>query len=634
MHPALKIVALSLLAIPVLFLLTPTHFEISDVQVQPEAPVTGEASVYTVTINNTGEEALEFGKDARLVLEVDGDAVKSADLMVDPNLGGPAEYLRIGPGSEETWKVTTAEDVAGVRNVRFVLRGSYIYGGKELQGESTWETDVRYRNPPVRDVEVWVTASGGQVKPSVIVSGGQAYTGQAFLTVSRGDEQVFNGTYDLRGGNGFQDYLDLGAGDYVLTTGFGGEEKRVEFSFAGDRVNEVLYSPEGSLPPRGIGRTGNNGTLSTTADGVTTAQVGGTGLFGLLPMWQAAYNGSSHGQLHDYDFDDDGVADTQQCGNCHMGGGSKHSPPLHPLGLGSLDSGEWFFDDDSHRGPNTRLPYQESGLLPGVGCGDCHTPTNPDGFATPRADGSNDPHSVHRDVINREGCIRCHTYDDETFERQPRALGKRYQQGNATRATFGIVNPLNMTRAWDGTFLSTSSEANYTRRGNAPAPGGKGWNRYGRAESTNITQFSCGDCHGQYHLGRGIGFTFDGSVDSRLGPIAIVNDNKSAGVASGGYEFTCGYCHVTDAHAVHTNGRINQNVNFAMMDDMSRNVTLPGVRGAELCGECHAQAISNDYGGHFTPAAATRLGLEGARDAPPGRPGMGKGNADCGFCHF
>jgi len=71
----------------------------------------------------------------------------------------------------------------------------------------------------------------------------------------------------------------------------------------------------------------------------------------------------------------------------------KHSPPLHPISIeanitesgdvyttsaGGTSgwSGQWFYDDDNHRGPNTRLAVAYAGIRPGgeqVEFGACHT---------------------------------------------------------------------------------------------------------------------------------------------------------------------------------------------------------------------------------------------------------------------
>ncbi|MBS1263247.1 MAG: hypothetical protein MAG715_00420 [Methanonatronarchaeales archaeon] len=335
--------------------------------------------------------------------------------------------------------------------------------------------------------------------------------------------------------------------------------------------------------PTGKDRDGGGGDANASV--IETGR-DGTTLFGLLPMWKAAYIGEG---THDYDFDDDGQQTTGQCGNCHMGGGSKHDPPFHPIGLNSRDSGEWFFDADRQSGPNTRLASQPSGLRPAGGtlfCGDCHTPSNLDGFGDPQNSGrTGDPHAVHRDVMAREDCLRCHIGKDQSF-----SGAVTFTQGGAKKETKQIADPINMVRVWDGKLLSTPEESIYDANG-AQVDGG-GWSRYLSPDSEGAVRASCGDCHGVYHMTGGRRFTFDDSAESRRGPIAEVEHDESPEVSSGDNVFTCGQCHVTDVHAVHTNGEINDRVNYRLLTDMSENVTNPGAVGAEFCPVCHGQAAA------------------------------------------
>lgn len=393
--------------------------------------------------------------------------------------------------------------------------------------------------------------------------------------------------------------------------------------------------PIGDEVPTDAGPTATPAPTSTelqdTVTPTVTGQAGTAGdetmLFGLLPMWQAAYNGTG---THNYDFNGDGTPATRQCGNCHMGGGSKHSAPLHPIGLSPTDSGAWFFDDNRQIGPNTRLVSQPAGITPkgmSANCGDCHTPTNAAGFANPDTSGrTSDPHSVHTDVIGREGCIRCHSAGGEMF-----SGAISFRQGNATGATNGISNPINMNRVWDGKFLSSPQEAKYAQDGSV---GQGGWNKYKQADSQGAVAQGCGDCHGQYHANGGLAFTFDDSVGSRSGPIALVNDAESFGINSGGTTFTCGDCHVTDAHAVHTNGLVSSRATYNTLTDLNQTITEPGAQGAEYCPECHGQSIAKDFGNHFSPQAGDYLGLRGPRNVAPDATGMGVQNSDCGFCHL
>jgi len=210
-------------------------------------------------------------------------------------------------------------------------------------------------------------------------------------------------------------------------------------------------------------------------------------------------------------------------------GTGKYNSPLHPIGTHENDTAEWFFDDDQHRGPNTQLAGQDAGIKPKdntVQCGDCHTPTNSSKLAQSDSGSKEDPHSAHRDVSSREGCIRCHSWENVTF-----ASGETwsFDQGNATRMSYGIANPINMTRAWDGKFLSTVSEAayNYSAGGSGLDDTGSGWSKYGSADASNTTAYSCGDCHDQYHADGGLGFTFSEALDSRKEPLTKVNDSNS-----------------------------------------------------------------------------------------------------------
>lgn len=399
--------------------------------------------------------------------------------------------------------------------------------------------------------------------------------------------------------------------------------------------------------------------------------------FGLLPAWQEAYNGSFTGSIT-YDFDGDGVNDTEQCGNCHMmeyqgsGGFSmKHEPPLHPLRYKAtygawnyptaVDTRYWFHDDDLHRGPNTELAYQEAGIRPQgsrvVQCGDCHTPRSPEYLATSAANTSNDPHSVHRDVLTREGCIRCHTFNNRTFQDSLSvgdiSVSTLFVQGNATRSTYGIANPINMTRVWDNRFLSTVEEANYSYDAGSGGlnSSGQGWNVYGSPETSRASQYGCGDCHDQFHAQQGltgtpVEFSFNDSAGSRKGPYAPVNDSKSYGVNASGYK-TCGVCHVTDAHAVHTNGLLNSQAAFSAVNDPTdQSIINSGVLGAELCDECHSQNTGGSAKNPLHPFEPDKLGLGNksnsdaagtSHDRLPDLQSLHLGSdlgTDCGFCHI
>ncbi len=454
----------------------------------------------------------------------------------------------------------------------------------------------------------------------------------------------------------------------------------------------------------GISQNGDPSDLSdvSTIEVTTGADIGATPGYGLLGgRWEKTYNGTSPAG-YDYDFDGDGNATKEQCANCHMNSGrsgktDKHIPPLHPIaieanvteagdsysGLGSVASGwsgQWFHDDDQHRGPNTRLAAAYAGIrLKGkqVECGVCHTARDPVNAFGPEINSSdqftNDPHSVHRDVSAREGCIRCHVYSNTSFYADdPTAAGFQqntlvFTQGNATRNSHGIANPINMTRVWDYStpngpvFLSTTDEANYSYSpgGGGLTTSGNGWTLYGSADG-GTEKYSCTDCHDRFHAeqgfadtgGYGLEFAFNDSAGSRKGPYAPVNDSESIGVVTGGRNITCGLCHPTDVHAVHTNGGMVSKGSYAQVNDgsdqsifgMSTPYTYNGsILGAELCDECHTDNLDGlDPNRHFDNADGRGLGGEhhqewfATHNRYPDLEATSQnwgGVEDCGFCH-
>lgn len=405
-------------------------------------------------------------------------------------------------------------------------------------------------------------------------------------------------------------------------------------------------------------------TDTDTVTQVVTAE-GGTSSndFGLLDLFEDSYSGDSSSA---YDLNGSKpkyTTITEECGNCHMYGFSdetsveKHKPPIHPTHLLDNDSGTWFVDEGRHRGPNTRLATQVAGIQPKgetLQCGNCHAVTEPRKVSEPDAPSSRDPHAVHRDVSNREGCLRCHAGENLSFESNYVA----FTQGNASNATYGVSRPINMTRVWDGQFLSTDAEAEYSHDGST---NGSGWTVYGESSSINSTDYSCGDCHGQIHLR--YSFTFKDSGDNRKGPFTPVKSKNSWGVnASGNYK-VCRDCHVRDTHATHTNGLVQDVANLAeVYNNTDQSIINDGVRGAELCDTCHSQ---NQIYGNPTGLKASHKdskvqkalgfanGTETSHNRPPdlesgyaqsvgdkennGGPG---GNffdpshkEDCGFCH-
>lgn len=427
--------------------------------------------------------------------------------------------------------------------------------------------------------------------------------------------------------------------------------------------------------------TSSDSVQTTDISQETTIQIstgatddGDTPGYGLLPLWQTAYDGSSALRSYHLNESKPSTVIAEECGNCHMEGydddGStrKIHAPFHPLtkvsggstaevGFNRFDTdqtGNWFYDDDLHRGPNTELAAGYAGIKPQgsltVQCGDCHTATN-NNLATSTAGATNDPHSVHRDVLTREGCIRCHVYNNRTFSGDI-----TFTQGNATRSTYGIANPINMTRIWDGKFLSTAQEANYSYDAGVGGlnTSGTGWNIYGTVDGGHGYTYACPDCHDQFHAEQGltgtsVEFSFNDSASSRKGPYAPVEHKNSWGLNVSGVVKTCGDCHVTDAHAVHTNGGLSSQASWDEFSDATdQSIINASVLGAELCDECHSQNVpSGTNKAH--PVNQEVRGLSGSPSTSHNRPpDLESGEAgsngdgpnydpsnpeDCGFCH-
>ena len=375
---------------------------------------------------------------------------------------------------------------------------------------------------------------------------------------------------------------------------------------------------------------GNTSTTTTQADGPTqNAQVAS---YGLLPAWGETYDGG--------------------CAGCHMGTGSLHSPPFHPIGVDSESSSTFFYDDNIQLAPNLEIDTSQPSAMSVSGnttyCGDCHTATNPEGFADPQASGrTNDPHSVHDNVVVREGCGRCHNqksqeqlelecsqcHDFATPEQAPEPDETPHSTHSSIIEDEGcdachqaltseqefLKSPLNMVRKWDQAFLATQSEAPYGPDGTNA--GEDEWTKYPHPESSDIKEGTCGDCHGMYHE-QNIDFTFNS--ESRVGP--VVRASGGPGINLGNNTLECGgSCHSNDVHAVHTNGE--------MSAKRPSKMDLSNVQGAESCFECHGKNIAENAGGHFTAEGSENLGLRGKYDVSPNAAGYDVVKGDCGFCH-
>lgn len=320
-----------------------------------------------------------------------------------------------------------------------------------------------------------------------------------------------------------------------------------------------------------------------TLTATPTETPGGRNPAGLLPLWAKSYDGT--------------------CAGCHMatGGGSLHEPPFHPVGLSAQGNQHWFWDHNRQAGPSLSMANaQVAGIKPlgrTVYCSDCHSVSNPSGFANASASGRTlDPHAVHENTVRREGCDRCH-------------------DGSATNATLGINYPISMVRDFDGDHLASRQEATYGPNGSRT---GSGWAKYGIAESPAISPKSCGDCHGQYHLAT-MGFSY--TNETSVGP--AVYASGGVGVEIKNTKVQCKACHTTNVHAVHTNGQMNY----------QPTTNLSQVQGAESCLECHGVGIARRNGGHYTGRGASQLGLLGKFDGEPDAVGYKVKDGDCGFCH-
>lgn len=331
------------------------------------------------------------------------------------------------------------------------------------------------------------------------------------------------------------------------------------------------------------GSPSSNETTSTAVNGSGS----GSGNYGLLPVWEAKYDGT--------------------CASCHMKGKTLHTAPFHPTEAVTEEQATWkFLDDDVQAAPNVALPNpQDSGItLEGqrLHCGDCHTVSNPAGFADPaNAEPTRDPHAVHRGVIRDIGCLRCH-------------------DGSANTETASVNEPIDMRDSESGTLLSTHEEAPFA--GPSGGPNGTGWTKYMDASSPDVTEGSCGDCHGRYHAEGNLSFTFD--RETRVGPAADI-PSGGAGIKMGESTLGCEACHAAGVHTVHTNGKMSSTFQLTRRE---------GAKGAESCLVCHGVGVAKSYRGHFNPDTAERLGLLGDVDIEPDATGYNLTDGDCGFCHL
>jgi len=61
---------------------------------------------------------------------------------------------------------------------------------------------------------------------------------------------------------------------------------------------------------------------------------------------------------------------------------------------------------------------------------------------------------------------------------------------------------------------------------------------------------------------------------SRKGPYVPINDTNSIGLTLPNGNYLCGDCHVTDVHAVHTNGEIYARATYR---DLNSTEPVPGM---------------------------------------------------------
>lgn len=391
-------------------------------------------------------------------------------------------------------------------------------------------------------------------------------------------------------------------------------------------INSLL-SPTQSIP-----HNETAGETPTTVNSGGTTETSQQTSYGLLPAWEQVYDGD--------------------CADCHMGNGSLHSPPFHPIGGDSGGSSTYFYDDNIQLGPNLQTTnFQESGIsISGktTYCGDCHTAANRAGFANPEtSQRTGDPHSVHDNVVKQDGCGRCHNekqqaslqvecgecHDFNTPEEAPFPVESPHSTHSSVINDQGcnachqslinenqfLKSPLNMVRETGQESLATRSEAPYGADGTES--GGDMWTKYPHPETADITANSCGDCHGTFHK-QNIQFTFDSQ--SRIGP--VVEATGGPGIHLGNNTLECGgSCHSNDVHAVHTNGE--------MSAKKPSEMDLSNVQGAESCNECHGRNIAEESGGHFTADGSRKLGLRGPNDGDPDAAGYDIVDGDCGFCH-
>lgn len=229
------------------------EFTISDVEVSPDPPVTGESATFTVTFENTGNGQLEFVKESRLKLYVGDEMESQSSLLVKPNYTDPPEYLKAEPGETAEWELEAVRSVTGEEPVRVVYEGPYEYDGVRSPSavRIAWEDRLEFVNPEVEGFDIWVTSYDWGIKPSVIVSNGRAYTGDAQLEITHNGSSVFRKDVELQGENEFAvrapyDEFFSGNGTYSVEVGFEGESasKAIKITDPGSAPEEVAEEGE------------------------------------------------------------------------------------------------------------------------------------------------------------------------------------------------------------------------------------------------------------------------------------------------------------------------------------------------------------------------------------------------------
>lgn len=196
---ALIILITTLLAISILPTATASDYTITDVEVSPNPPKTGDPTTFTVHIKNTGNERIKFVEESQLKLKVDGELQQSVNLLIKPNYTDPALYLNIDPGDTGTWDLVTVQKTTGTKLVEIILEGPYEYGGKQKGLKVHWTDDIKFVNPEVKKFDIWITQYDWGIKPTITIANGKAYTGTAHLSITRDNEQLYSKNYTLTG---------------------------------------------------------------------------------------------------------------------------------------------------------------------------------------------------------------------------------------------------------------------------------------------------------------------------------------------------------------------------------------------------------------------------------------------------